>query len=282
LVIACVAAVAVCAASAHGQECVRGERETTAAERETMTRVLQSALAALPQAPEGWVIGGYEAISVVQRLCLDHEARPWEYNVSRTYNRVDDAAEREQFRADAAAALRASQAERQPRIDALYAKSDALSAQLAAAAQAGDQARIDSIYREREQLNRDMEAIMSEGPSLEQLAAIGNQMTQDQLMAISVIVNGVAHTEGLQSAPAPAGAQAAFRGETRGDTPQTNVVLLFGSWQARENGDMQTARRGTLSSAAPHGMALSVRADPARIDSLLAAIDVDAFAALVR
>jgi hypothetical protein len=45
---------------------------------------------------------------------------------------------------------------------------------------------------------------------------------------------------------------------------------------------METARRGTESIAAPHGVAVTVRADPARVDALLATIKLDAFAALVR
>ena len=50
--------------------------------------------AALPGAPEGWIIGGYEGEhSVTQNLCLEAEATPWSYGVSRTLNRADDAAD---------------------------------------------------------------------------------------------------------------------------------------------------------------------------------------------
>ena len=95
--------------------CEKGYSDTTAAERATMTQVLQAAKAALPAAPSGWVIGGYEEISVLSSICSDGEATPWPYNISRTYNRTDDAAEREQALADAAAVLRARQAKRQPK-----------------------------------------------------------------------------------------------------------------------------------------------------------------------
>ena len=115
--VSCALALVLATSIAHGQECVRGERDTTAAERQTMTNNLENALAALPAAPEGWIVGGYEGISVTQRLCLDYEDRPWAYSISRTYNRADDVESREQVQADAGAALRASMEARQPRID---------------------------------------------------------------------------------------------------------------------------------------------------------------------
>jgi hypothetical protein len=276
--------LAVLPAHADGV-CEKGTRDTTAAERATMTNALETAKAALPTAPDGWIVGGYEEISVVQSICMDTEATPWSYNISRTYNRADDLAEREQLQADAGAALRASMAERQPRIEALMAKLPELGAALAEAGQKGDQARVDAINKEMEQLQAQMEAIMNEGPSPEQLAAIGGLLEQDRTMSISVQVNASwADTDGMQSAQAPAGASVAFRGEETSDgVPTAEATVLFGSWQPRaEGGGMQLARRGTVSSAAAHGVIMTVRADPARLDSLLARIDFGAIGALVR
>jgi hypothetical protein len=286
LLVPCIAALALGAANAFGQtECVKGVRDTTAAERQAMTSALEAALAALPPAPEGWVIGGYEEISVVQRLCMDYDTIPLESSISRTYNRVDDAAAREEFQAAAAAALRASMAERQQRVDALTAKNQEIAAQLGPAAERGDQARVDAIYRELDEINKQMEAVLNEGPSVEQLAAIGGEMTRDRIMTISVRVNASsAQTRDMSSTAPPAGAQHAFRGEVMSHgSPEVHTVLLFGSWRPRgADGDMETARRGTESIAAPHGVAVTVRADPARVDGLLATIKLDAFAALVR
>ncbi len=280
-----VLALALGVSLAHAQECVKGDRDTTALERQTMTTNLEKALAALPAAPEGWRIGGYEEISVLQRLCMDAEERPWEQTISRTYNRVDDAAAREQAQADARVALRASMEARQPRMDALIAKSQELAAQLGQASQQGNQARVEAIQKEMEALAKESEAVMNEGPSPEQLAAIGGGFYQDTEMRIAVSVNGnFADTGDLQSAAAPAGASAAFRGEETNDSvPTAEAVVLFGSWQPRAaGGGMQLTRRGSVSSAAAHGVIVTVRADPARIDSLLAAIDLGAIAALVR
>jgi hypothetical protein len=56
---------------------VGSDRRTTAAERQTMLRAMEAAKAALPPAPEGWQIGGYEELSVKTRTCQDDETTPW-------------------------------------------------------------------------------------------------------------------------------------------------------------------------------------------------------------
>jgi hypothetical protein len=117
-------AAAICASAAYSDGvCVEGYRDTTAAERQTMLGVMEAAKAALPVAPSGWVIGGYEELSAVGSICKDGENTPWSYGFSRTFNRTDDQAAREQALADAGAKIRAAQAARQPRLDALMARS---------------------------------------------------------------------------------------------------------------------------------------------------------------
>jgi hypothetical protein len=65
-------AAAIGASAAWGDaECVKGYRDTTAAEREAMLGVMQTAKAALPGAPEGWIIGGYEELSPIGSICKD-------------------------------------------------------------------------------------------------------------------------------------------------------------------------------------------------------------------
>ena len=67
--------------------CNAGLRDVTAAERAQVTSVLQSAQAALPPAPEGWIIvvDPSNEIFVPAKICRDHEATPWSYRISRTY-----------------------------------------------------------------------------------------------------------------------------------------------------------------------------------------------------
>ena len=141
-------AAALGASAAYGDaECVRGFRDTTAAERQTMLGVMEAAKAALPGAPAGWIIGGYEELSPIGSICKDGENTPWAYSFSRTFNRTDDQAARDQALADAGVKARAAQAARQPRIDALMARMQTLSTELSAAAQKGDQARVDALER---------------------------------------------------------------------------------------------------------------------------------------
>jgi hypothetical protein len=206
------------AASARADgECAQGYRDTTPEERATVVRVLEAAKAALPGAPEGWVIGGYEEVSAPGRLCRDAETTPWRYNVSRTYNRTDNVAERERALEQQGAALRASMAEKQPRMDALMARSQALGGELATAAQAGDQARVDAINAELEALSKQFESLMNEGDPQAPVEAVAAAM-RDVEMSIAVAVNAGPESQAdRKPMAAPAGASEAFRWETTSD-----------------------------------------------------------------
>jgi hypothetical protein len=259
-------------------------RDTTAAERQTVTGVLGAVKAALPSAPEGWIIGGYEEISARTSICVDHDTTPWGYTFTRIYNRADDVEQREQLAADAGAAVRASLAERQPRIDALMARNAALGAQLAEAAQAGDQARIDAINAEIAAAQEEFERLINEGPSEEQTAALGGALHQDRVMEIAVAVNpGPVAREAMQNATPPAGAHAAFRSETSRDGVTTaEGLVLLGAWRPGAGDRLEAARRDGASAADAHAMVVRVTADPARLDSLLGAVDFTQLAALLR
>ena len=84
-------------------ECVRGYRDTTPEERRTMTAVLESALRALPPTPKGWVLVSDGTLYVQPNVCRDGEARPWSYQVSRDFQRVDDLDVRNKILDDAGA-----------------------------------------------------------------------------------------------------------------------------------------------------------------------------------
>ena len=270
------------ASAAHGDsECVGGFRDTTAAERQTMLGVMEAAKAALPQAPAGWAIGGYEELSPVGSLCRDFESTPWSYSFSRTFNRTDDLEARDQALADAGAKARAAQAARQPRTDALMARAQALGAELATAAQKRDQARIDAINREMEQISKEFETMAaSDQPVVEDVA---DATMRDRTMSIGVAVNsGSVSNAGKGKAATPAGAHSAYRWTTSADGVSTgHALVLLGNWKPRAEGGLGMQRRGTSSSAAAHTVAVTVEADPARLDSLLSSIDFGAIAATV-
>jgi len=285
IVTAFICAALAAAPEAHAQvACEKGYRDTTAAERDAMTSVLERAKAALPQAPDGWMIGGYEEPNPIGRICIDAEGSPWSYGISRTYNRADDVAEREQLQAEAGAALSASAAQRQPRMDELMQRMQQLGLELGTAAQKGDQARIDAINQELEALQQQMESVLSDAPSAAQTEALGALLYQDREMSIAVAINSgsVSHPD-LQSVQAPAGAHSALRGETtREGIVTATAVVLFGNWRPMAGGGMQSVPRPSVASTAAHTLVVTVTADPARLDSLIGTIELGMLAGLVR
>jgi hypothetical protein len=279
-------AVALGAANAYADGvCEKGNRDTTPAERQTMMGVMEAVKAALPLAPAGWVIGGYEELSPIGSICMDAESTPWAYGFSRTFNRTDDLAERERAMAEAAAAVRAARDARQPRMDALQVKVDAASKEFAAAAQSGDQARIAASQRAMDAISAEYAAFFAEAEDPQLLESVARTTMQDNTMSIGISVNpgGIADSD-LQRVAPFAGAQSAYRWiETADGFETAHVLLLFGAWQPRDAGGMTSSRRGTASSSAAHAIAVRVDADPGRLDSLLATIDFGALAAtLVR
>lgn len=278
------AAVFGAAAAQADGVCENGDRPTTAAERQAMLTAQQIAKAALPDAPTGWAIGGYEGeLSTRDNICRDVESTPWAYSVSRSYNRTDDAAAREQAMADAGVRARAAQAARQPRIDALMAQGQKLGEELGVAAQKGDQARIAAINREMEKISKEMEALYGGEEDQAIQATIAKATTQDRTMDVAVSINSGAYPEtGARRVTGPAGAHSTYRWTTtEASVSQAHALVLFGNWRPRDGGGLEVQRRGTASPAAPHAIAVRVDADPARIDSLMNSIDFGAIAGSV-
>ena len=274
------AAIGASAAYADG-ECVKGYRDTTAAERQTMLAVMEAAKAALPDAPTGWIIGGYEELSPIGTICKDGENTPWSYGFSRTFNRTDDQAARGQALAEAGVKVRAAQEARQPQIDALTARMQTLGAELATASQKGNQARVDAINRQLEKTSQQLEALYAQANDPALLESVAKATMQDRTMSIGIRVNpGAISNAEMKKSLAPTGAHSAYRWTTSADgVSEGHALVLFGAWQPRAPGGLVSQRRGTQSSAAAHAVAVRVAADPARLDSLLASIDFGAIAA---
>jgi len=264
-------------------ECVKGFRDTTDAERSTMTQVLETAKAALPGAPDGWIIGGYEEISVRQSTCMDDETTPWSYNISRTYNRTDNVDEREATEQAYAADMQAAQAAKQPRIDALMAKAQALGAEQGTAAARGDFARAEQINLEIDALSKELDRVLDEGDPQAQADALAAATLQDVEMSISVSVNqGAIFDPAMEAAPAPANTRSAFRWQvTDGGITRAHALLLFGRWRPRAAGGVESDFSGDASPAVASAVAIHAIADPGRLDALLAGIDLSAIAALL-
>ena len=113
------------------------------------------------------------------------------------------------------------------------------------------------------------------------VADVAAATMKDRSMTIGVAVNQAAISSGeIESTTAPAGGHSAYRWTSSADGVETaHRRVLFGAWQPRAEGGVQSGRRGTASSAAAHAVAVTASADPARIDSLLDSIDFDVIAA---
>jgi hypothetical protein len=284
-VCACAAAAMVFSAVARGDApCNKGYRDTTPAERATMTAVLQAARKALPPAPTGWVIQGEDQISVTTNLCRDSEGAPWRYQFSREYQRVDDQEARNKIIADAAAASQAAFALKQPRIDAIQAKIEALVKKQVALVEKGDMAGATALNEQMATLQEQYKAVMDEGDSQAQFDAAAAKASRDQSMSINVVVNSnqVTPDATAKPIPLPSGARAAFRWDTsRDQVPSENALILVGQWQAIAGGSWKRVLHPSMAPTAAQVMSISVTADPGRIAGIISSIDVASLAAKV-
>lgn len=248
--------------------CEKGFRDTTSAERATMTAVLEAAKKALPTAAEGWVIPGDDQVSVPTNICRDYELEPWRYQFTRYYQRVDDQEARDQAIKVAAANMQADMAWKQPRLDALMAKMQVLADEQIAAAQKGDYARVEAVNQQLAAVQADYQKVADEGNTAAQNSAIFEEVSRDREMSISVEVNSRVESpgSGASNLRLPAGARYAFRwSATRGDVKEDHALILLGSWKPAAGGGLQLAPRADLAPAAAHGISISVVADANRL-----------------
>ena len=276
----CAVAALCCAtiAQADGDACEKGFRDSTPAEKARMTAILEIVKRSLPPAPAGWQIGGYEEISVAGNVCRDNETRPWGYNISRTYNRVDDREARDKKFRDAALQANAQQAAKQPRMDAVMKKMEALSARQVALIQKKDFAGAEKLSPEMEKLQNEYKKIADEGNSQALINEAGKELSRDTIMTISVRVNEMAiqKPEGATNFTPPAGASIAQRWIQPGDeasSDEGHAMVLFGTWRVGPPTRWTAPARAGAVPTAAHVIAVEVTGDPARIDPMLQAIN---------
>jgi len=273
------------AATTHADGvCEKGFRDTTAAERGTVTAVLEAVKQALPPAPAGWIILGDDQISVPRSICKDFELRPWGYTFARSYQRVDDQAGREQLVKTAADNWQADMKKKQPRLDAIMARMEALTQKQVAAIQKGDSAKVIAMNEELAAVQAEYQAVVDEGDTAEQNDAIFQEASRDLTMNISVAVNSLSESPGSDatSLSLPAGVKSAFRwSTTRGDVHEDLALVLLGQWKPRTQSSSVLVPRGNVAALAAHAIAVRVVADAGRLDRTLDAIDFKGLANLV-
>jgi hypothetical protein len=283
--VSCAAVLMGAAPMAFGDApCGKGFRDSTAAERATMTAILQAARKALPPAPTGWVILGDDQIGVTMKLCRDYEGAPWVYHFNRNYQRVDDQEARDKIIADAAAASQAALAQKQPRLDAAMAKMNKIVAKQVALIEKGDMAGAQALNDDVASAQAEYQKAMDEGDSQAQFEAAAAKAGRDITMYINVVVNSNQETTdpNAKSLPPPPGARAAFRwpSSRQGDS-EDHAMILLGQWQPAPDGVWKRLLHPAAAPTAAQVISISVTADPERIAGVIGAIDVKSLATLV-
>ena len=138
---------------------------------------------------------------------------PWSYSFTRNYQHVDDQEARQRVLAEAAADLKAQNEAKQPRADALMAKTQSLGQELGAAAQKRLCARQRDQQRAGE-VGAEYQKLLEEGGTTAKLNAAAAAASHDLMMSIAVQVNprGESPDEGAEALRLPPARTPRFAG----------------------------------------------------------------------
>lgn len=283
-VIGCVLAIGAATAAADSV-CNKGYRDTSAAERATMVRILDAVRPALPAAPQGWVIVNDDPPSVPGSLCMDYERKPWSYGYSRTYRRTDKNDEIDRATRAAADLMQADMVKKQPRLDAIMARNQALSKQQVALIEKGQMERALALNEQLASLQDEYRKVADEGDARQRGEAMMIEAMRDIEFSVSVRVNpwgespAAADTTTVTVTGNPV---AAYRWNSRReDSRQGGAVVVYGRWRATASGSLGLVAHGHVPANAVHGISVHVDADEERLDSVIAAIDFNALERLL-
>jgi hypothetical protein len=263
--------------------CYKGYRDTTPAERARITTALQAAKDAMPPAPEGWRIRGDDQFSVTSSLCQDRQLFPWNYSYTRGYGQFGDAAAREKLMQDAAAAMAAKRAAKQPQLDALQAQMQDIMQKQIALNQKQDYAGAEKLQPQAKKLEAEYEKLLAE--ISQPVEEAGTAYDEDRDMSVTVEVNGSAERPGpgATNLPLPSGARAAVRWQPENpEATDDHALYLFGNWKLDPDGSWLWAMRDGIPPSGPQAIAVKVTADRERLASFVQEIDFAKIAAIVK
>lgn len=280
----CVLAFSAATAGADAP-CDRGYRDTSAAERATMMRILECVRHTLPPAPQGWMIVNDDPPSVTTSLCMDYERKPWSYGYGLTYRRTDKQPEIDAATRAAADLMQADFAKKKPRLDVLMARTEALSKQQVAFMEKGQMDKALALNEQMAALQEEYKKVADEGDAQARSEAMMNEAMRDIEFSVSVRVN--------PWGASPAGADTAaitvtgnpvtaYRWNSRSEGSwQGGAQVVYGQWRPTSNGSLGLVARGHVPANAVHAISVNVDADQDRLASVIKAIDFAALVALV-
>jgi hypothetical protein len=265
--------------------CYKNYRNFTPAETARMKAVLQAVQDALPPPPPGWVIAGDDQPSVPQSLCQDVGEVPFQYTYTRYYRQVGDADARQKLVEDQAARDAAVYERKKPRLEAIQAQMEKLSAQQVALIQKGDFAGAEKLNPQVEKLQTEYQKVADEGYDTAQQAAVAKASAHDLEMSISVGVNSLREIVPAEAAAAtpPQGVQSAYRWHTESESVSNDEALyLLGLWKPIRQNSWRTGTRPGAPLSAAHTITIRVVADPERLPKTVAAINFAKIAATLK
>jgi hypothetical protein len=216
-------------------------------------------------------------------LCQDGEKLPWDYSFTRSYGQVGDHAAREKVMENAAAAMAATQAKNQARLDALQAQLMAIVQQQMALNQKRDYAGAEKLQPQLEKTQAEYEKLANEGSA--QIDAAGREYHRDLEMSISVRVNADSEHpgNGATQLAKPPGALAAVRWPSANpDVSDDSALYLFGYWRQGPDGIWRSGTRPDVPTSGPHAVSVHVTADRERLADITQQINFAKIAAIVR
>lgn len=255
------------------------------ADRAAMSAVIAATLHALPAAPAGWVITqGNEMPPAPQMICPELMSKPWEYSYTRDYSQTEKIAGPSAKVAQATKTLQQESAAKQPKLDVLMAKITKLNEQLVALVQKGDYAAMQPLSDERDKLQAEYERIANSSDATAGFEAAVQEQNQDAHFNITVEVNWAVEREGEGATilPAPTGAQTALQYHYVAKEEDVQIALvLLGTWHKADASRWLLVPKPGVRLTAPHGIAVTIRAAPERVASVLAGVNFAALAALL-
>jgi hypothetical protein len=197
---------------------------------------------------------------------------------------VDDYETRQATIRQAATNQQADIASKQPRLDAVLAKSQALSQQQIALVQKGEMEKATALNEQLAALQQEYQKIVDEGPAGGQTEALLEEASRDQTMYITAVVNSQAESpdQSATTLKLPSGAKSAYRwNRTEGSLVESNALVLLGPWQPMTAGRTEFVTRANARPETAQVIAVRVQADESRFETTLNAIDFNALAQLV-
>lgn len=261
-------------------------RPASAAEKAAHKAAMSAFRKAAPPPPAGWTLSeeiGAEPL----RVCKGLDHIPLKFNLLLRYARAHDAQAREDKAVGKIAAASKRQTQRQEddsaRLAAIERELEEVGAKMQKAGASGDMKQIEALGQRMEKLSEEKARLSVEPGFGEETAAAVSEQETDATAEVEFAANedGSLYVSGYKPLKS-AGAEHAYRGalEDRAVSLE-EAVFAAGPWKLEEGALVPPDLEGKAH-AKIHTVSMRVRAEPARLSSLLKAANVPALRAALK